>query len=121
MSSELGKKMKNGLIVWVLFGLLVNGLSAASPRVMLGSDVLAARSFSYLKGKRVGLLTNPSGVNRKGVSTVDLLHRAPNVNLVALFGAEHGVYGTIAAARSFRIRSIARRAYRSFHSTALAQ
>ena len=93
--------MRNGLIFWVLFGLLANGLSAASPRVMLGSDVLAARDYSYLEGKRVGLLTNPSGVNQKGVSTVDLLHRAPNVNLVALFGAEHGVYGTIAAGKEF--------------------
>ncbi len=93
--------MKNGLIFWVLFGLLVSDLSASTPSVMLGSDVLAARHFSYLKGKRVGLLTNPSGVNRKGVSTIDLLHRAPNVNLVALFGAEHGVYGTIAAGKEF--------------------
>ncbi len=93
--------MKSGLILSVFLSLLVIGVDAASPRVMLGSDVLAARDFSYLAGKRVGLLTNPSGVNREGVSTVDLLHRSPTVNLVALFGAEHGVYGDIAAGKEF--------------------
>ncbi len=70
-------------------------------QVTLGSDVLASRQFRDLAGKRVGLLTNPSGVNAAGVSTVDLLRRAPNVNLVALFGAEHGVYGDIPAGKEF--------------------
>jgi uncharacterized protein YbbC (DUF1343 family) len=61
--------------------------------IMLGIDVLAADGFSLLQGKRVGLLTNPAGVNRRGVSTVDVLRQAPQVNLVALFGPEHGIYG----------------------------
>ena len=73
---------------------------AATP-VKLGSDVLKDRGFRDLAGKRVGLLTNPSGVNREGVSTVDLLWKAPSVNLVALFGAEHGVYGDIPAGKEF--------------------
>ncbi len=64
-----------------------------SPRVALGIDVLAAQNFSILQGKRVGLLTHPAGVNRDGVSTIDVLRRAPGVNLVALFGPEHGIYG----------------------------
>lgn len=86
-----------GLIA--VFGAAV-ALRGASP-VLLGSDVLAARAFVYLADKRVGLLTNPSGVNRNGRTTIDLLHKAPEVNLVALFGAEHGVYGDIPAGKEF--------------------
>jgi len=61
--------------------------------VFLGIDHLTQRDFDILEGKRVGLLTNPAGVNRQGESTIEVLNRAPNVNLVALFGPEHGVYG----------------------------
>ena len=61
--------------------------------VMLGIDVLEAGGFKELRGKSVGLLTHPAGVNRQGVSTIDVLRRAPGVNLVALFGPEHGIYG----------------------------
>jgi uncharacterized protein YbbC (DUF1343 family) len=61
--------------------------------VMLGIDVLQAENFASIAGKRVGLLTHPAGVNRRGVSTIDVLRRAPNVKLVALFGPEHGIYG----------------------------
>jgi len=61
--------------------------------VMLGIDVLEAQGFAAVRGKRIGLLTHPAGVNREGVSTIDVLRRAPGVNLVALFGPEHGIYG----------------------------
>jgi uncharacterized protein YbbC (DUF1343 family) len=61
--------------------------------VMLGIDVLAADNFAPIAGKRVGLLTHPAGVNRFGVPTVEVLRKAPNVKLVALFGPEHGIYG----------------------------
>jgi uncharacterized protein YbbC (DUF1343 family) len=61
--------------------------------VMLGVDVLAAENFAPLAGKRVGLLTHPAGVNRYGVPTVEILRKAPNIKLVALFGPEHGIYG----------------------------
>ncbi|MCF3650387.1 DUF1343 domain-containing protein [Synoicihabitans lomoniglobus] len=67
--------------------------SASVYPVMLGIDVLEATGFKPLLGKRVGLLTHPAGVNRRGVSTVDVLRQAPQVNLVALFGPEHGIYG----------------------------
>ncbi|MBR4597287.1 MAG: DUF1343 domain-containing protein [Opitutales bacterium] len=60
---------------------------------MLGIDVLERMGFEPLKGKRVGLLTNPAGVNRFGTSTIDVLRRAQGVNLTALFGPEHGIYG----------------------------
>lgn len=61
--------------------------------IFLGIDHLQEREFDLLKGKRVGLLTNQAGVNRFGESTIQILHRAENVNLVALFGPEHGIYG----------------------------
>ncbi|MFT3783032.1 MAG: DUF1343 domain-containing protein [Nibricoccus sp.] len=65
--------------------------------VMLGIDVLAADNFAPIAGKRIGLLTHPAGVNRFGVPTVEILRKAPNVKLVALFGPEHGIYGDIPA------------------------
>lgn len=83
-----------------ILGLVAPAL-LVSGQVKLGSDVLAERGFRDLAGKRVGLLTNPSGVNRSGISTIELLRKAPNVNLVALFGAEHGVYGDIPAGKEF--------------------
>lgn len=62
-------------------------------KVKTGIDVLKSHNFRELEGKRVGLVTNPTGVDANLVSTIDLLHEAPNVNLVALFGPEHGVRG----------------------------
>ncbi len=64
------------------------------PPVMLGIDVLEADGFKAIAGKKIGLLTHPAGVNRRGESTVDVLRRAPNAKLVALFGPEHGISGT---------------------------
>ncbi len=61
--------------------------------VMLGIDTLEADGFAAVKGKRIGLLTHPAGVNRRGLSTVEVLRRAPGVQLVALYGPEHGIYG----------------------------
>jgi len=72
-------------------------LPVASAQVQLGGDVLAVNGFKELQGKRVGLITNPSGVNRRGESTIDLLLHAPGVRLVALYGPEHGVYGDVKA------------------------
>lgn len=80
--------------------LLATGLAAAraaAPAVQLGNEVLAADGFKALAGKRVGLITNPSGVNRELVSTIDVLRAAPGVKLVALFGPEHGIYGDVPA------------------------
>ena len=72
---------------------ILSSLSAQAPKVMLGIDVLESRNFAPIAGKRVGLLTHPAGVNRFGTSTIDILRRAKNVKLVALFGPEHGIYG----------------------------
>lgn len=68
-----------------------NRRSAGS--IYLGIDHLAERDFDILQGKRVGLLTHPAGVNRNGKSTIQVLYDAKDVDLVALYGPEHGVYG----------------------------
>jgi uncharacterized protein YbbC (DUF1343 family) len=65
--------------------------------VMLGVEVLLRDSLHLLAGKRVGLITNHSGRDRRGTSTIDLLHRAPGVRLTALFGPEHGLRGAAEA------------------------
>ena len=62
-------------------------------QVFTGIEVLEQGGFEELKGKRVGLVTNPSGVDRNLRSTIDILFEAPEVDLVALFGPEHGVRG----------------------------
>ena len=68
-----------------------------SPVVKVGIEVLASRGFDGLVGKRVGLVTNPSGVDRNLRSTIDILNDAPEVNLKKLFAPEHGVRGDIYA------------------------
>lgn len=65
----------------------------AQQPIMLGIDVLEADGFAAVKGKRIGLLTHPAGVNRRGQSSIEVLRRAPGVKLVALYAAEHGLYG----------------------------
>lgn len=66
---------------------------AAQAQVLTGIDVLEKHGFEELKGKRVALLTNPSGIDRQIRTTIDVLNDAPEVNLVRLFGPEHGVRG----------------------------
>lgn len=65
--------------------------------VKLGNEVLSEHGFRELAGKRVGLITNPSGVNRHLETTIDVLRAAPGVQLISLFGPEHGVYGDVPA------------------------
>jgi uncharacterized protein YbbC (DUF1343 family) len=67
----------------------------ASAPVMTGIDVLASEGFARLKGKRVGLVTNHTGVARDGKTTIDVLHGAAGVQLVALFSPEHGIRGIL--------------------------
>lgn len=81
----------------ILAAWLAASLVGASAEVKLGNEMLVKQGFRALAGKRVGLITNPSGVNRQLESTIEVLRRAPQVNLVALFGPEHGIYGDIPA------------------------
>lgn len=71
--------------------------ASAFAQVKPGIEVLAERGFDVLKGKKVGLVTNPSGVDRNLRSTIDILFEAPQVKLVALYGPEHGVRGDVYA------------------------
>jgi uncharacterized protein YbbC (DUF1343 family) len=76
--------------------LLSNGYEQGvrdSGKVQTGIDVLAAEKFAPLAGLRVGLITNHSGIDSVGRRTVDLLHKAPNVKMVAIFSPEHGFSG----------------------------
>lgn len=63
----------------------------------LGIEVLLTDSAHLVRGKRVGLITNHTGVTADGRSTIDLLHKAPGVRLTALFAPEHGLRGEAAA------------------------
>lgn len=65
------------------------------PQVMTGLDVLRAEGFARLKGKNVGLVTNHTGIARDGATTIDLLHGAKDMKLVALFSPEHGIRGIL--------------------------
>lgn len=65
------------------------------PPVKPGIDVLIDKQFSLIKGKNLGLITNPTGITRQFKSTIDALNDIPGVKLVALFGPEHGVRGDI--------------------------
>ena len=66
-------------------------------KIKTGIEVLKETNFKVLQNKRVGLITNPTGVDNNLKSTIDILHEAPNVNLVALYGPEHGVRGDVHA------------------------
>jgi len=84
--------MKTKIVILTLFLILI--LNAfASQKVKTGIEVLRESNFKILQGKRVGLITNPTGVDSQLKSTVDILSEAPGVKLVALYGPEHGVRG----------------------------
>lgn len=68
-------------------------VNATDAKVLIGIDVLARDGFKQLAGMRVGLVTNQTGRDRSGRSTIDVLYKAPGVRLVALFSPEHGLRG----------------------------
>lgn len=88
--------MTRKLIFTILFCVAMSVAAQVRP----GIEVLRDNNFDILKGKRVGLLTNPTGVDNNLVSSIDILADSPDVNLVALFAPEHGVRGDIVAGQS---------------------
>ncbi len=93
---------KNMVVQKVIFALITCGLLSVSAfaqkiRIKTGIEVLKETNFKILQGKRVGLITNPTGVDNRLKSTIDILHEAPGIQLVALYGPEHGVRGDVYA------------------------
>ena len=82
---------------WMIIAFFVTSLISSGQVVSTGIEQLAESNFGILKGKRVGLVTNPTGVDSQLRSTVDILFNAPDVKLVALYGPEHGVRGEFTA------------------------
>jgi len=81
----------------MIIAVCATSLISSGQVVSTGIEQLAESNFGILKGKRVGLVTNPTGVDSQLRSTVDILFNAPDVKLVALYGPEHGVRGEFTA------------------------
>lgn len=71
----------------------IGGYATRNGETKTGIDVLVEENFAALRGKRVGLITNHTGLDRQGRTTIDLLRKAEGVKLVALFSPEHGIRG----------------------------
>lgn len=85
-------------LVAIIIGLVISAnINAQKIKVKTGIEVLKETNFKSLVGKRVGLITNPTGVDNNLKSTIDILHQAGEVQLVALYGPEHGVRGDVHA------------------------
>lgn len=105
---RLSAQVCRGLLVFTIFAAFQEA-RAASPgpntaqrkrgartgRVQTGLDVLEAQKFAPLRGKRIGIITNHTGLDAQGKSTIDLLTHAPGVQVVALFSPEHGLAGRL--------------------------
>ena len=71
----------------------LDGIYHRQDETLAGIDVLEQENFAPLQGKRVGLITNQTGIDREGRRTIDVLAHAPGVKLVAIFSPEHGIFG----------------------------
>jgi len=93
--------MKPALKSFITLLLVIQAITASctlrSQSVETGLEMLVRSKFEILLGKRVGLITNPTGVNRELQSCVDIIFDAPGVKLTALYGPEHGVRGEFTA------------------------
>jgi len=87
-------------VVWSVCPLVARAASPRAAAVKPGIEVWAQRGFAPLAGKRIGLITNPTGVTSDLRSTIDVLHAAKEIRLVALFGPEHGVRGDVFAGKA---------------------
>ncbi len=85
--------MKYWKFSFVSVCIFANLVSLSTAKVLLGIDVLEKENFQTLKGKRIGLITNHTGRDGSGKSTIDVLHETREVQLVKLFSPEHGIRG----------------------------
>ena len=88
-------KFVKAILTAAIFCLQIFNISCQP--VETGLEMLVKSDFEILKGKRVGLITNPTGVDRNLRSAIDILYNAPGVKLTALYGPEHGVRGDFSA------------------------
>jgi uncharacterized protein YbbC (DUF1343 family) len=77
----------------ILLGIVMFGTADLDAQVTPGISVLLKDSAHLVRGKRVGLITNHTGRDERGTSSIDLLFNAPEVRLTALFAPEHGIRG----------------------------
>jgi uncharacterized protein YbbC (DUF1343 family) len=91
------KTLARALWLAVLCATPATGVAQTPNGVIPGVEVLLSDSMHLIRGKRVGLLTNHSGRDRQGRSTIDLLFKAQGVKLTALYGPEHGIRGVAKA------------------------
>lgn len=101
------KKIAMVILVAILVMTSMSGVSADDngkhkgqnkhKKFKLGVEVLLDSQKDLLEGKRVGLITNPTGVDQELNSIVDLLNNDPDINLTTLYGPEHGVRGSAQA------------------------
>jgi uncharacterized protein YbbC (DUF1343 family) len=88
---------RNFLLHSICWLLGLTGSAYAGPPVKSGLDILLEKQLALVQGKKVGIITNQTGVNGQGKHMVDLLAAVPNVKLTAIFAPEHGLRGTIEA------------------------
>lgn len=94
LSRDLTKFITLGGIFFFLFSIVKSeNANLTDLPIKLGVDCLNDDDFAILKGKKIGLITNQSGVNRGGVKTRIILANSKNVDLVALYTPEHGLDG----------------------------
>lgn len=96
-----GIKYLSTILFFCISFFIASSNQILAQKVMLGIDVLVRNQFSMLSGKRVGLITNHTGVNSKLVSTHDLFKQAKNFKLVSVYSPEHGLKGMIGAGITF--------------------
>jgi len=97
----------SGILTFLALGILIFcpacqdnagfGIQGGQKEVKLGIDVFLEKHLDLVQGKRVGLITNPTGISSRLESSVDLFYKNQNINLVSLYGPEHGVRGNAQA------------------------
>ncbi|MEQ9308385.1 MAG: DUF1343 domain-containing protein [Balneolaceae bacterium] len=93
-------KRAGSIILFLIFAVPFSACGQSikeAKSIKTGIDVLVENDFTILKGKRVGLITNATGLSSSLKPTIDILYEAEGVELVALYGPEHGARGEIAA------------------------
>lgn len=96
------KKYYKNIITLLVVGVIMTATNLLEARVYTGVEVFRKYYTGIVRGKRVGLITNPTGVDGQLNSTADIFKRDSRINLVALFAPEHGIRGDVAAGKNFR-------------------